>query len=451
MLQRLINPFVWIDGTPPDGWTHGLEQFWPLLVEGTLVSVALALIGCFLVVRGLSLLGDALSHSVLPGIVIGFLIHPSLQSPWILIGATAMGLLASVLVQAVQHHSRVKEDASLGVVFTALFALGVVMINLFAGQTDLDPGCVLYGQLESFVQTPEKIWPMAGILGGILVLLLAFYRHLLVCTFDPLLARSMGIPAMLVHYGMMGVLSLTTVASFEAVGAILVVALLVTPGATARLWTDRMPRMLLVSAAHAVLSTVLGYWLSHVLDTSTSAAICVAGFGLFVGSWLAAPRRGLASQWKVRRRLRLTMAEENVIKAVHELTTGRATTGAADTSAGPAVTAAASPATDVGLHDLAELLRLSDGDVSRALRRAVYRKWAIVTGDRVALTASGHARAETLAHAHELWEQYLQKEVGVAADHLHDPAEWVEHYLTDERIAELRATVGAGPGTAAEA
>src|SRR5215211_8319470 len=151
MLKTLINPWIWFAGYPPAEWERGLEQYWPIILEGALVSVALGLIGCFLVVRGMSLLGDALSHSVLPGIVVGFLIGGSLHSPWILVGATVVGLGAAVLVQTVQHHSRIKEDASLGIVFTALFALGVVMINLYAGQADLDPGCVLYGNIENFI------------------------------------------------------------------------------------------------------------------------------------------------------------------------------------------------------------------------------------------------------------------------------------------------------------
>ena len=425
MFTDLINPFVWISGSPPPGWRYGLETFWPVVVEGTLVSVALGLIGCFLVVRGMSLLGDALAHSVLPGIVIGFLIGRSMQSAWILIGATIMGMAAAVLVQAVQHHSRVKEDASLGIIFTALFALGVLMINLFAGQSDLDPSCVLYGQIEAFIKWPQKLLPMAIILGALLILLAAFYRHLVVSTFDPLLAHSVGIPATLVHYSLMAALSLTTVASFEAVGAILAVALLITPGATARLWTDRMPRMLALSAVFAVAASVLGYWLSHpaIFNTSASAAMSVAGFGLFLISWLIAPRRGLLSQYSVRRRLRLTMAEENVIKTVHELAPSASPYG-------------------VGVASLGELLQMPEWQVGRVVRRAAGKGWASSQQGVITLTPAGHQRAQLLASAHELWEQYLQKEVGVAPDHLHDPAEWVEHYLNEERVEELRATVG---------
>src|ERR687894_1115218 len=155
---------------------ESLSVYWPVLAEGALVAVALGLIGCFLVVRGMSLLGDALSHSVLPGIVVGFLIGGSLHSPWILIGATAVGLGAAVLVQTVQHNSRIKEDASLGIVFTALFALGVVMINLYAGQADLDPGCVLYGNIENFIIERDAIWPMAVIFALVLGGLVLFYR-----------------------------------------------------------------------------------------------------------------------------------------------------------------------------------------------------------------------------------------------------------------------------------
>src|SRR5690606_25784148 len=130
----------------------------------------------------------------------------------------------------VHRQSRVKEDASLGIVFTTLFATGVVMINLLAGQTDLDPGCVLYGNIEYMVLDPQNIWPMAVVLCVIVVLLVVFYRQLLVSTFAPALAISLGIPAVFIHYATMGVLSLTIVSSFEAVGAILVVALLILPG-----------------------------------------------------------------------------------------------------------------------------------------------------------------------------------------------------------------------------
>jgi manganese/zinc/iron transport system permease protein len=413
---------------------YELFWYWPILVEGALVSVALGLIGCFLVVRGTSLLGDALSHSVLPGIVVGFLIGGSLHSPWILIGATLVGLLAAVLVQTVEKHSRVKEDASLGIIFTTLFALGVVMINLFAHSVDLDPGCVLYGNIEYFISRPRAVWPMAYILIGILVGIAVFYRQLLVSTFDPALAVSLGIPATLVHYGLMAGLSLTVVASFEAVGAILAVALLIMPGATARLWTNRMPTMLLFAAAHGILSTVLGYWLSHPWGplrpdgTSASGAICVAGFALFILSWLGSPRHGLITQILAREQLRRTIAVENLVKAIDERTS-----------------APGEPW--VSQDRLSQDLRVPPKQLARTIRMAKRRDLIRESSGIFTLTPEGKARSQRIARAHLLWERFLQQKVGIAPDHVHDAAEWIEHHLSDETVDQIDEALGSKPGT----
>jgi len=373
-----------------------LSIFWPILVQGALVSVTLGLIGCFLVVRGMSLLGDALSHAVLPGIVIGFLVGGSLSSPWILVGAGVMGLIAAALVQAVQDHSRVKEDASLGIVFTTLFAAGVVMINQFASGTDLDPGCVLYGNIEYLIRDNPwpKIWPMMFVFGLTIIGLLLFYRRVLLCTFDPGLAISLGISAVLTHYVMMAMLSLAVVASFESVGAILAVALLVMPGATARLWTDRMPIMLLMSVGHAIASTVLGYWISNshgplwfVEGTTTAGAICTAGFGLFLGSWLFGPRGVVHVAW-ARMRLKRTIAVENILKTIDELGTRAGVSGVA-----------AVPATD-----LVRELRVRDRSFQRALKRGIESGWVRGSSDELFLTDAGAARSSRLRRAHEMWE-----------------------------------------------
>ena len=405
-----------------------LSIYWPILVQGAMVSVVLGLIGCFLVVRGMSLLGDALSHSVLPGIVLGFLVgsffgNSSLGSPWILVGATATGLAAALLVEWVQQSSRVKEDASLGITFTTLFAAGVVMVNLFAGQTDLDPGCVLYGNLEGFLDyghgAPGEVKTMAWIAVGVVALLIVFYRQLLVSTFDRSLAVSLGIPARWVHYALMAVLSLTIVASFESVGVVLPVALLILPGCTAPLWADRMPSMLLIAAVHALLSTAIGYWLSHpsVLNTTTGAAICVAGFAMLLVSWLLAPRHGLLPRRLARARLVRTTHQENLLKTLSELG------GAADDA------------------KLSGELRMPRRAYGRALSRAVASGYVSRTPGGYALSRSGAARSAKLVRAHELWEQYLRQEVGLNADHVHDAAEWVEHYLSDEKVDRIDEVV----------
>ncbi|MCS7034923.1 MAG: metal ABC transporter permease [Phycisphaerae bacterium] len=463
-------------------WNDALTVFWPIVLQGVLVSCALGLLGCFLVVRGMSLLGDALSHAVLPGIALGFLIPAyfgtaSLHSPWILVGATIMGLAAAILVETVQKHTRVKEDASLGIVFTTLFALGVILISRYGGQADLDPGCILYGNIESFVsidgQLPHGVRPMILILGLIILGIAVFYRRLLVSTFDPSLAVSVGISASMMHYGLMTVLSLTIVASFESVGAILSVALLILPGATARLWADRLPRMLWLSVGCGIVTSVGGYWLSHrnVLNTSAGASMVLAGFVLFLVSWIAAPRTGLVTRWLVRRRLRQRIELENLLKTLRELvesdrrvlaegriaaqplvepqptaaaaTPPSATPPLQSSGVGPAEPAGttalergkgpgASPA--VGLSRLLRELNWPPRKLEAVLRRAVDRGWIAREGYLIRLTPAGVERAQRLEAAHRAWEGYLQNQLGLPADHVHDGAEWIEHFLEDADV-----------------
>lgn len=321
----------------------------------------------------------------------------------------------------------------MGIIFTTLFALGVVMINLKAGQADLDPGCVLYGNIEYFIIRPEAIWPMVFILTGVVGGLLLFYRQLLVSTFDPALAISLGIPATLIHYILMTALSLTVVASFEAVGAILAVALLIMPGATARLWTDRMPRMLLLAAVHGILATVIGYWLSHdaILDTSASGGICVAGFGLFILSWLLAPRQGLITQTIARRKLNRTIAVENLLKAIDELATAHGQGSVSHTM-------------------LDKEMRIPAKALIAVVQNATGLNLVRDDGKTLQLTPAGKTRADRLSRAHVLWEQYLQQQVGVAPDHVHDAAEWIEHHLSDEDAQRIDEALGTGGPSGSE-
>jgi len=420
----------------PWSWERSLSIYWPIVVQGGLVSVSLGLLGCFLVVRGMSLIGDALSHSVLPGIVLGFVIGGSLHSPWILIGATLIGLAAAVLVQTFQNNPRVKEDAALTITFTTLFALGVVLVSspAIVGGADLDPGCVLYGNIEFFAsldgKVPSPVWVMTCILVGIVAGIFIFFRQLLICTFDPTMARSLGINAQLVHYALMTVLSLTVVASFESVGAILAVALLITPGATARLWTDSMPRMLLIATICGVISTIFGYWLSHeaVLNTSAAGAMTLTGFVIFLLTWMFAPRHGLVMRSLLRRKLARAIGMENLLKSVYELggEAGKVEANLARTE-----------------------LRMKEKAFSIAIRRAQAGGWLEATIDPLRLTERGRAVSQRLVRAHELWEQYLQTEIGLEADHVHDAAEWIEHHLDDVELEKLDSVLKPSPSAPA--
>ncbi len=265
-----------------------------IILTAILVSTTCALLGCFLVLRKMAMVGDAISHAVLPGIVIAFLVSGSRDSTTMLLGAGLIGMLTTFLIEFFHAKARLQTDASIGVTFTWLFAIGVVMITLFAGQVDLDQDCVLYGEiayvpLDNIVTgSGTNLGPRAlYILGFVFLVVVAFitlaFKELFLTTFDPGYARTIGISTAVWHYLLMGTVSATTVASFESVGAILVVALLIGPPATAYLLTDDFRRMLLLAVAIGIIVSILGFFLAVWLDGSIAgaiAAMCGVAFTL---------------------------------------------------------------------------------------------------------------------------------------------------------------------------
>ena len=280
-------------------------DFW-IILTGVLTGVACGAIGSFLVLRRMAMLGDAISHAVLPGIALAFLLTHSRQSWIMLIGAAAVGILTSFVVESLHKHGRQQTDASIGVTFTALFAVGVILISLFGRYVDLDQDCVLFGEI-AFVPWdtwvvggmdlgPRAVWSLGVTLLVNSIFILLFYKELKLTTFDPVLARSLGVPTNLVHYGLMGCVALTAVAAFESVGAILVVAMLVVPAAAAYLLTERLAVMILLSAFIGGLSAVFGFYLAAPLDVSIAgmmAAMAGLIFALALGYHINRRRRKL--------------------------------------------------------------------------------------------------------------------------------------------------------------
>ncbi|HEX6201697.1 MAG TPA: iron chelate uptake ABC transporter family permease subunit [Thermoanaerobaculia bacterium] len=284
-----------------------------IMLVASLVAASCALVGSFLVLRKMALLGDAISHAVLPGIAIAFLWTGNRAALPMVLGAGALGVLTVFLVEMFHKSGRLKEDASIGVVFPALFSIGVIMISRYASQVDLDLDCVLYGEiayapwdlllLGNSSYGPKALWVTGGVFLLVLGLVLAFYKELKISTFDPELAGSLGFSPVLLHYLLMTAVSITVVGSFESVGAILVVAMLVVPPATAYLLTDRLSRMLLLAVALGVASAVGGYGLARWLDCSIAGAMATLAGGLFVLALAASPRHGLLSKMLTHRRM----------------------------------------------------------------------------------------------------------------------------------------------------
>jgi len=285
----------------------GIGALW-LILMAFLVALPCSQMGSFLILRRMALTGDAISHSVFPGVVIAFLFTGDLSSPWLIVGAGLAGLASTVIIELIHKRTRVKQDAATGISFTALFALGVVLMETMLGKNvDLDLECVLHGRLGLLLEddtvpmfgqlVPQPILVMAGVALVTLVLVALFYRVLMLSSFDSDLAASYGYKPAVIHYGMMFAVSFIVVAAFQSVGAILVIALLILPGASAYLCTHRLKVMLLLAALHSLLSAIGGLYIHVWFNTNMAASVVVCGGVLLLLAWLLGPVDGLMWKW----------------------------------------------------------------------------------------------------------------------------------------------------------
>ncbi|MFU8646893.1 metal ABC transporter permease [Lysinibacillus sp. RSDA_15] len=264
-------------------------EFW-VVVTGLLVGITCGIAGVFLILRKMSMIADAISHTVLFGIVMAYIITQSLNGFWMLIGAAVAGILTAYLVQLL-HSSGIQEDAAIGVVFTSLFAAGVLLITLFASNVHLDVEHVLMGEI-AFVPwdrwtilglaMPKAVWMLLLVLIINIVFLLLFFKEMKLATFDPVYAATIGIPVVFLHYGFMTSISFTTVAAFDSVGAILVVAMLIGPAATSYLISQTIKQMFIYSMLFGAAASVIGYYLAKLWDTSIAGMMATTVGLLFI-------------------------------------------------------------------------------------------------------------------------------------------------------------------------
>lgn len=287
MFDALIEPWTW------GAW------MWRGMLAAGLVAIPCAVLGVFLYLKRMSLISDALAHVALPGIVVAFLLTGSLDGPTMILGAALVGLLSSFLIEALSKRPNVRPDAAIGIVFTVFFAAGIVLLSTLVKDAHIDTDCVVFGNVLAI--SDRTLYTLVVVAPIVLGLVAVFWRWLAITSFDANLARNLGIPVVAVHYGLMTAVSVTTVASFEAVGAILVIALIIVPAATAHILTDRLETMTAVAVLHAVVSTVVGMYASVWLNCSSAGAIVVVGGLLYICAFMFGPRHGVVSGWFRRR------------------------------------------------------------------------------------------------------------------------------------------------------
>ncbi|WP_440897853.1 metal ABC transporter permease [Amphibacillus sp. Q70] len=277
-----------------------------IIFTAALVGLSCGIMGVFLILKKQAMMADAISHTVLLGIVLTYLITDQLHGGVMLIGGVFAGLLTAFLVQSL-HSLNIQHDAGIGIVFTTLFAIGVILIATSVGNVHLDVQHALMGEI-TFVPFHTITLPLIGSIPAATALLLVvlliillfitiFYKEWKITSFDPALAASLGMPVLFLHYLFMSLVSITTVASFDAVGAIMVVAMLITPAASAYLWTDRLFTMFILSGTFGVISAVLGYYLAAWIDTSISGSMAFMTGIVFFISFIFSPIHGLIAKY----------------------------------------------------------------------------------------------------------------------------------------------------------
>ena len=411
-------------------WSWSLDG--PIVATAIACSVAAAIPGCFLVLRRMSLLGDAISHAVLPGLALAFLISGSRSSGWMFVGAVVVGILTAFFTQWIHRVGNVDEGASMGVVFTTLFAIGLVLMVQAADQVDLDAGCVLYGSLDTVPLTgvdiggwrlprPFLVLTTVAVLNALFVTV--FFKELTLTSFDPSLATTSGFSSRLIHYALMVVVAVTAVASFEAVGSVLVVAMMVIPPAAAYLCTDRLSVMIVLAAAIAVLSAVTGHlsaitvprWVGFG-STTTAGMMAVSACVWLTMAMLFSPRHGWLPRWVRSRQLSASIVRDDVVAFLYRMEE-RGQTVSGD------------------LATMQRVLAMPAASLRRTLKRLERVEAVRFVEDRYRLTPTGRRFGQRLVRSHRLWETYLQDQAGTPDQRLHQRAEALEHF-TDTALGE---------------
>ncbi len=398
-----------------------IQEPWALraLVASTMVGLTCGILGAFIVLRNMSLIGDALSHAILPGVVVAFAFF-GYNTLGFFFGSVAAGLLSAVIITWIQQNMKTKNDAAIGIVFTAMFSIGVIGISSISRTgVHLDLKDFLFGNVLGV--SNEDLIMTGVVMMMVIISIILFYRNLFASTFQPTIASTMGIPVKLMHYYLMLLLSFAVVAAMQTVGVILVVAMLITPASTALLLTNKLKKVLLVASIIGFMSSLSGLFLSILYEMPPGPAIAVTATAIYLLAALLSPEHGVIAKWVRKSRQQRKVLLEDILKEVFKMSFGAQS----------------------DIKQLGEKLNVSKSKVNRMLSLLGSQK--MVRREKegtISLTDLGRTQANNLIRAHRLWESYLVSEMGMDISQIHPEAERLEHMLTDEEVDAVDRQLG---------
>ncbi|OGU10868.1 MAG: metal ABC transporter permease [Geobacteraceae bacterium GWC2_58_44] len=407
-----------------------MQAFWAPLTEtyfqkaligGCAVALVSGVVGCLVVLRRMAFLGDALSHAMIAGVAGGYLAMKLLfgieaHAPSMLLGSLLAAVLTVALIGLVSRVSRIKEDTAIGIMYTGVFALGVVVVSIFRQYIHIDLMHFIMGDILGVADS--DLWASVLVCATVLSVLVLFFRHFQLATFDPVMAASTGLPVLLLDYALTSCVSLVVVSAVSMVGVILVVGLLITPAATAYLLSDRLDRMMGLAAVFGVTSVIGGLYLCVWLDSAGGGAVMLFCTLQFLVVLVVAPRYGLLARWLRMRRLVPQQVVEDVLITV--LRQQR----------------------DTALPVLHQYVQVKQpGDLHKALRQMEQDGLISVSAQGYRLTEAGDKEARQVLRAHRLWESYLAS-IGTPREALHPTAHRLEHIRGDGTVDYLDEKLG---------
>lgn len=383
-----------------------------------LLGASAAVVGCFTFLRKRALVGDAIAHAILPGVCLGFLVSGT-KNPWILLsGAVLSGWLSLLVMDLLTNRSKLKTDTAIGAVLSVFFGLGILMLTAIqhsgaANQAGLDS--FLFGKAASMNR--QDILTFSSVALLLLILILAFFKEFKLVSFDPAFAQTIGLPVRALEFVLSTITVLSVATGIQAVGVVLMAALLITPAAAARFWTEKIQIMILLAAIFGMVSGFFGSFISYVAPSMpTGPWIVMMLSAIAVASVLFAPRRGILARNRLQQRNRQKMLIENLLKTFYSL-------GERHGQFGEVISVSA----------LRQKRAFQSGALQRGLRTLRRHRWVEAAGDNAyRLTPEGLEESKRVVRLHRLWEVYLSERMNMAADHVHNTAEAIEHILTPE-------------------
>lgn len=394
------------------------EFFQRALIASVTIGISCGLIGTYIILRRMALIGDALAHAVLPGVVIGFMIAGKNQAA-LFFGAVAAGIVTVLLISAVHRNTKIKEDTSIGIIFTGAFALGILLVSQLK-QVHIDLSSYLFGDVLG-VSSGDIVLSLV-IMFIILICVVLFYKQLLITSFDPTMAAVIGISVTFIHYMLMMLLSMSIVAGLQSVGVILIIAMLITPPATAYLLSSDLKVILILSSVFGILSAVIGLYLSYYFNFASGASIVLTAVLFFVTAFLFSPSDGLVIKYFKRRTSAKIVLFEDIIKQTYKMGNNYQVNEL--------------------VNKLSAELGISDEKVKTAINKLADKKIMYLQNSNYKLTEEGIKYAKKLIRTHRLWETYITKENASAFEDIHSDAERIEHILSEEITDELDKELG---------